>query len=86
MNSFSKTEDTASDSLEAAKNASNKKGKKYIVVGNITEVEQAFTVKTEDVFTAESKTTVFRLTVHFLMFSMFIAAKTRVKAVFLYVL
>lgn len=35
LNSSSKTEDTASDSVEAAKNASDKKGKKYVVVGNI---------------------------------------------------
>jgi len=39
FNSSSKTEDTASDSVEAAKNASDKTGKKYIVVGNITKVE-----------------------------------------------
>lgn len=39
FNSFSKTEDTASDSVEAAKNASDKKGKKNIVEGNITEVD-----------------------------------------------
>lgn len=86
MNSFSKTEDTASDSLEAAKNASNKKGKKYTVVGDVTEAKEAFIVKTEDVFTVESKAVGFRLSVHFVMFSMFISARTRVKAVFLYML
>lgn len=35
----SKAEDTASDSVEAAKNASDKKGKRCIVLSNIARVE-----------------------------------------------
>lgn len=37
--SSSKAEDTASDSVEAAKNASDKKGKRCIMLDNTTRVE-----------------------------------------------
>lgn len=37
--SSSKAEDTASDSVEAAKNASDKKGKRCIMLDNVTRVE-----------------------------------------------